>query len=245
MCVSIILHNYIKDYPLIIANNRDENIDRNFSPPMILGRSPLIVGGLDMLKHGTWLGINSSGIVINLLNKWKADKPFTGSNDYKSRGLLVLELLKELNVKNIIKLIKKITQDSYLPFYLILSDIKNVFFVEFDEYINIVDISNQNFIAGNLDPFSNWEKFEIGKALIDSIKVKEIFSVRKVLKRLLKYQKGDFNIPSSDYSVNLGNFQTTSSTILEINSNKVNYFFSNGKPLNTDYQDYSYLLKGA
>ncbi len=245
MCVSIILHNFIKDYPLILANNRDEMIDRNFAPPSILHKKPLIIGGIDLKKNGTWLGINEHNILINILNKWKENTPFSGADNYKSRGILVLDLLKESNIETIINKVKEISYNEYLPFYLIVSNLEKVYFIEFDEYINVKDISNQNFIAGNQDPFSNWEKFNTGKTFLKALKAKEIFTVRKTLKQLLKFQKGDFSIPSTDYSVNLGKFQTTSSTIVEINKNKINYLFANGKPISNEYQNYSYLFKGV
>ena len=62
------------------------------------------------------------------------------------------------------------------------------------------------------------------------------------MKIILKYHKGDKNIPSCDYSVNLGEFQTTSSSILFLKQDRLFYNFANGNPINTDYQDYSYLL---
>jgi uncharacterized protein with NRDE domain len=217
--------------------------DRNFAPPTILNKNPLIVGGIDLHRSGTWLGVNKNNIIINILNKWKKNTPFSGSDSYQSRGILVLELLKEKSLNNIISKINNLSSNDYLPFYMIVSDIKQVYFIEFDEKIKIIDISNQNFIAGNLEPASDWNKFKTARSFLNSSKVKEIFSIRKTLKQLLKYQKGNFDIPSSDFSVNLGSFQTTSSTILEVNENNINYFFANGKPINTDYQDYSYLLK--
>jgi len=244
MCVTIILKNYLKNIPLIIGNNRDELSSRNFTPPCVISESPYIVGGIDLLKGGTWLGINEKNIVINILNKFKNSRNFFGSDKYKSRGILVSNLLKLDSIEKVLQYIDSISLYEYLPFFLIVADKKKVFFVEYDEGINCREIFDSLFIVGNLNPFeTEWAKYKTGYLHFENLKDKEINKVLNELKSLLRIHRGDKNIPSEDYAVNLGDFCTTSSSILILNSKGKKYYFANGSPLNTDYQDYTYLLE--
>ncbi len=244
MCVTIILKDYIKNVPLIIGNNRDELSFRNFIPPTVISEKPYIVGGKDMLKGGTWLGINFCGIVVNILNKYKNHENFFGSNKFKSRGILVMELLKQNSPENMLEYLKKLDTDEYLPFFLVIANRDKVFFVEYDNGVNISEINRSLFIAGNLNPFNkSWEKYERGYSHFENLKDKELNKVVNELKTLLKVHTGDKSIPSKDFAVNLGDFCTTSSSILILKENESEYLFANGSPLNSDYQDYSFLLK--
>ncbi len=241
MCVSIIFHNYFKDTPLIIANNRDEQVTRNFSPPLVLNHSPYIIGGKDLEKGGTWLGINENRIFVNILNKFVNKETFLGSNNYRSRGMLILDLLKMNSINKILDSLTTLNINDYLPFYLVVSDIKSVFFAKYDRGLNITDISDKLSIVGNLDPFSEWDKYNYAYERLNNIKEKQ--SLFNTLKEVLKAQQGSKSIPSTDFSVNLGNFQTTSSTIVEFSSNDIGYFFANGSPLNSNYKNYSFLTR--
>jgi uncharacterized protein with NRDE domain len=242
--VTIILKNYLKDIPLIIGNNRDELSSRNFTPPCVISESPYIVGGIDLLKGGTWLGINENNIVINILNKFKNGKNFFGSDKYRSRGILVSNLLKLDSMESVLKYLTNIPPHEYLPFFLIIADKEKVFFVEYDEGINCREIFESLFIVGNLNPFeTDWEKYKTGYLHFQNLKGKETNKVFNELKSLLRIHRGNKNIPSEDYAVNLGDFCTTSSSIIILKDNGKKYYFANGSPLNTDYQDYTYLLE--
>ncbi len=243
MCTTIILHNYIKNFPLIIGNNRDEFTRRNFVPPMILSRDPYVVGAKDLERGGTWLGINERRIFINILNKWKKDKNFFGSKDYESRGTLVTDLLKEQTLDNIFAKLKRINDTEYLPFYMVISNIEKVYFIEFDRNLTINDISDKITIVGNLGFTEKWNKYHQGYNYLKNNLIKEKEKIFTTIKNLLSMQKGNFSIPSEDFSVNLGYFQTTSSTILRFSTNNIEYFFANGKPLNTSYKNYSFLTR--
>ncbi len=243
MCVTIILKNFFKNVPLIIGNNRDEFVSRNFIPPTVISESPYAVAGVDLIKGGTWLGLNEFGIVVNVLNKFKSKENFYGSDQYKSRGTLITELIKKRTIEHVVSSVRELHLGDYLPFYLVIADKEKVYFVEYDESINCVEIKDNVFIAGNLNPFDKtWIKYQKGYSFFNNIKYKELNKLINELKILLKYHSGDKNIPSTDFSVNLGDFQTTSSTLLIFKERNTEYYFANGSPVNSDYQDYSFLL---
>jgi uncharacterized protein with NRDE domain len=169
MCVTIVLKNIDKDTPLIIGNNRDEFVKRNFIPPNVISYNPYIVGGVDLAKGGTWLGINENHITVNLLNKFKDNSTFYGSDYYKSRGLLVTELLKLSTIDEVLNSISSLEYSTFLPFFMIITKGVKVFFVEYDNHVNIVEIKDDVFICGNLDPFNRtWEKYKTGYGFLRS-----------------------------------------------------------------------------
>src|ERR1700722_15572861 len=93
MCTLAIYFRVFADYPVVVAANRDEYINRAALAPTAQGDRPRIIGGKDLRASGTWLGINEHGLVAGLLNRSVAQN---GPNDTKlrSRGLLCLDALQ-------------------------------------------------------------------------------------------------------------------------------------------------------
>ena len=70
MCSVVIDYRPDADWPVILAANRDEMLDRPWDPP---GRHwpdrPNVVAGRDRLAGGSWLGLNDEGVVAGILNR--------------------------------------------------------------------------------------------------------------------------------------------------------------------------------
>jgi uncharacterized protein with NRDE domain len=70
VCLLITLFRVIPDAPLVVGANRDERLDRPAVPVTVLReRDPRILGGRDLLAGGTWLAVNSWGVVAGLTNQ--------------------------------------------------------------------------------------------------------------------------------------------------------------------------------
>src|ERR1700682_1686246 len=69
MCTLAIYFRVFGDYPVVVAANRDEFLNRPALPPTELGDRPRIIGGKDLRAKGTWLGINEHGLIVGLLNR--------------------------------------------------------------------------------------------------------------------------------------------------------------------------------
>jgi uncharacterized protein with NRDE domain len=91
MCTLAIYFQATRDYPVVIAANRDEFLDRAATDPATLCESPHVIGGKDLKAGGTWLGISEHGIVAGLLNR-RAEGG--GNPRARSRGLLCLDALR-------------------------------------------------------------------------------------------------------------------------------------------------------
>jgi len=120
MCSVIILIRPGHRWPVIVAANRDEMINRPARPP---GRHwpdrHGIVAGLDVLGGGTWLGMNDHGVICGVLNRVNTLGPAHG---LKSRGELPLLALDEDSAEAAADSISRLDPHQYRPFNLFVVD---------------------------------------------------------------------------------------------------------------------------
>ncbi len=90
MCLILIAHKAVSDYPLIIIANRDEYHARPTAAACFWHDSPELLAGRDLRSGGTWLGITRSGRFAALTNY---RDPYMDRSDLPSRGKLVTDYL--------------------------------------------------------------------------------------------------------------------------------------------------------
>jgi hypothetical protein len=102
-------------------------IDRQWKPP---GRHwpdrPEVVGGLDVLAGGSWLGINDWGVTAAVLNRTGSLGP---APDRRSRGELVLEALDHADAVDAAAALSHLDPDAYRTFNLIIADERDGFWL--------------------------------------------------------------------------------------------------------------------
>ena len=91
MCTIIVRHKIDDWCTTLVASNRDEFYDRPATAPRVLSTSPLVVGGRDETKGGTWFGVTDRGLYVGLTNQARFGLP---DDSLRSRGELVLEALR-------------------------------------------------------------------------------------------------------------------------------------------------------
>ena len=75
MCLLIALSRTVPGVPLLVAANRDELYTRPAEAITVLrGEAPRILGGRDELAGGTWLAVNSAGVLAGLTNQPSASR---------------------------------------------------------------------------------------------------------------------------------------------------------------------------
>lgn len=89
MCL-LAIQFHAADAPLLVAQNREELLDRPTQAPRIQSGKPRVVCGIDRKAGGTWLGVNQHGLFVTVANRPKSVVPA----EPRSRGLLCRELLK-------------------------------------------------------------------------------------------------------------------------------------------------------
>ena len=123
MCTFLILNQVRRDYPLIIAANRDEYYSRRGSAPRLLWHQPRILGSLDERSGGTWLGATSSGFFVGITNQRTGNPSFQTP---RSRGQLVLECLKDNSPQKTCDRLRRMNGADYNPCNLLFGTAKEL-----------------------------------------------------------------------------------------------------------------------
>ncbi len=127
MCTIVILRRPDHAWPLLVAANRDEMIDRPWDPP---GRHwpdrPRIVAGRDRLAGGSWLGRNDDGVIAAVTNREGSLGPAAGK---RSRGELVLEALAHRSAREAARMLEATDTSEYRSFNMIIADRKDTYWI--------------------------------------------------------------------------------------------------------------------
>jgi uncharacterized protein with NRDE domain len=127
VCLLIVLAQMRRDYPLVVAANRDELLERPAVPMAVLREAkPRIVGGRDELAGGTWLAVNDAGVVAGLTNR-----PATKDPKKRSRGELPIALASHTSAKAAVDaLVEELRPSDYNPAWLVVGDRDSLFAVD-------------------------------------------------------------------------------------------------------------------
>lgn len=88
MCTVVLMIRRGHAWPVMLAGNRDERLDRPWDPPAAWWPDrPGVVGGRDRSGDGTWMGVNRHAVVATVLNRRGSLGPAPGK---RSRGELPL-----------------------------------------------------------------------------------------------------------------------------------------------------------
>ncbi len=137
MCTVVVLFRPGHAWPLILAANRDEMIDRPWIAP---GRHwpdrPRVVAGKDRLAGGTWLGLNDEGVVAAVLNRPGSLGPQAGM---RSRGELPLEALDHAEARAAADALVHIEPRSYRTFNMVVADRAAAFWLRHEDETKTVE----------------------------------------------------------------------------------------------------------
>ncbi len=130
MCTLVILRRPGHRWPLLIAANRDEMLDRPWrNPARHWPDRAGVVAGRDMLAGGSWLGLNDEGVVAGVLNRVGS---LGTAPDKRSRGELVLEALDHADAAEAATALADLDGRAYRPFNLIVADANEAFWLRHD-----------------------------------------------------------------------------------------------------------------
>ncbi|MBK9177107.1 MAG: NRDE family protein [Flavobacteriales bacterium] len=91
MCLIAIAYKSHPRFPLIVAANRDEFLDRSAAPAHFWPAEPHVLAGRDHRAGGTWLGVTTTGRFAALTNYRDLRRPAVQG---PSRGVLVRQALE-------------------------------------------------------------------------------------------------------------------------------------------------------
>jgi len=145
VCTLIALHRCVPGAPLVIAANRDEFLDRPSQGPALRGG---IVSPRDVRAGGTWLGLNRTGVFAAVTNR-RCPKP---DPNRRSRGLLVLDALRQASADSARELLEHLEPEAYNPFNLFVADRTTCLLVTYDGEGHCIELSPGPHVVGNTDP---------------------------------------------------------------------------------------------
>ena len=129
MCLLVFAWKTEPGFPLVVAANRDERLDRSAHAICVLqDHRPRILGGRDEMAGGTWLAVNEHGVVAGLTNR-----PSPGGRDpsKRSRGELPLMLAGQRTAEEgVIELSRRVQPGLYNPAWLLVGDRDALFYIE-------------------------------------------------------------------------------------------------------------------
>jgi uncharacterized protein with NRDE domain len=127
VCTVVVLIRPGYPWPLVLAANRDERLDRAWDPPAAWWPDhPGTVAGRDRTAGGTWMGLNEHGVAAAVLNRQGSLGPAPGK---RSRGELPLLALLHPTVEAAAQAIAALDAGQWRSFNLVLADAAGAVFV--------------------------------------------------------------------------------------------------------------------
>jgi len=124
MCIILVAHHAHREYPLVIAANRDESYARPAAAAARWPDHPDTFAGRDLELGGTWLGLNRNGRIAAVTNYREGRR---APRAPRSRGLLVSEYLVGTDPAPAYLERVRATADQYNGFILIAGSVKALY----------------------------------------------------------------------------------------------------------------------
>jgi len=129
VCLLVVVFGLDPTAPLVVAANRDERLDRRATAMAVLDDGdPRILGGRDEEAGGTWLAVNSHGLVAGLTNR-----PLPDGRDpaRRTRGELPLALARHRSAAGAVEdFVGTVRPADYNPAWFLVGDRLSLFFVD-------------------------------------------------------------------------------------------------------------------
>ncbi|MDI3309141.1 MAG: NRDE family protein [Acetobacteraceae bacterium] len=127
MCTVVLLHRPGNPWPLILAANRDERLDREWDAPAAHWPDrPGVIAGRDRMGGGSWMGVNRHGLVAAVLNRPGSLGPAPGK---RSRGELPLVALDHASAADAAAAISRLDAAGFRTFNMVLADREAAIFI--------------------------------------------------------------------------------------------------------------------
>lgn len=241
----MVVHKKVREYPILLAANRDEYFDRRAQGPGLLEQRPAVWGGRDERAGGTWLGVNEYGLVVGLTNRRvRAEQ----QNDpaRRSRGLLCIDVLRCRTAKDAVTFLDRESSDRYNPFNALIADQSEIYWTVYDETTRtqILQPGLHILANGNLNDVET-VRIRRARHLLQQTNRTALQPIISLLERVCQdHEQGVQDRETICMHRSQENYGTVSSTILAVSTTPQQsvYRYADGPPCRTSYGNYSHLL---
>ncbi len=241
MCVLAIQYHAAKDAAILLAQNREESLDRPTQAPRIQSGRPRVVCGIDRKAGGTWLGVNQHGLVVAVANRPKT----MVAAEPRSRGLLCRELLNCSTAEEAAEhALGELRSGCYAGANYLCIDARSGAIVYGGDFIRTAELTPGLHLLtdGDLDdPFDHRQEFArrlLTLQRLDSAVAFLAVASRAFSRKANRDARRGLILPGSDYG-------TVSSTLISLPEKTQNavYQYAPGPPSDVAYDDISALLR--
>jgi uncharacterized protein with NRDE domain len=240
VCTLIALHRCTPAAPLVVAANRDEQQSRPAEKPALRReRGVPIAAPRDARAGGTWIGVNAFGLLAAVTNR-----P-TRSRDerLRSRGLVVLDALEHASARRAARALESLGRDAYNPFNLFVGDGSEAFVVVYEGGPRVVELPPGAHVICNAEPNDRHHP-KVGRLLerVEEAAVLPAEGVLGALEEMCRSHEGGGS-PLDDACIHGEGYGTRSSTLIALGAPRTSAFwFADGPPCRTPYEDFTPLL---
>lgn len=203
MCLILAAWRVHRDWPLIVAANRDEFHRRPAAPAAFWSDRPGILGGRDLEAKGTWMAVSRSGRFAAVTNYRGAREPSAA----ESRGALVTRFLESSGQVRvyITEVVKK--QKSYSGYNLLACDGEELWWT-----------SNRDSAPRRLEP----GYYALGNLLLDS---PDVLPLKELAREVIEAAPGVETLFSLTGKARIVNeeYGTRCSTVAFVSAHEVRY----------------------
>jgi uncharacterized protein with NRDE domain len=235
MCTLILLWRTVDGYDVVVGMNRDESAMRPAEPPSFVEGEPALVVPRDRQAGGTWIGASGSGLFAALSNRRGRI-----STTARSRGLLLLDVLRTPTIPAVDILLQRETQEHEYNFFNVLAGTRRELrFFRYDgqvsmtrghEGLNILTNEGGNGVG---DP-----KVEEVQNLLSKASTRAVNDAVRTLQATLRTHASGSGVSLCNHGMGAG---TVSSTILALSNADPGenvLLYADGSPCQTPYRDY-------
>jgi uncharacterized protein with NRDE domain len=105
-------------FPVVVAANRDEVLDRPSTPPFLWQEDLPYLAPRDDLAGGTWMGLNARGLFVGIANRFRSPRDRTRA----SRGHIVSQALAMPDVDGLHRKMSAVDPRKFNAFHLFYAD---------------------------------------------------------------------------------------------------------------------------
>jgi uncharacterized protein with NRDE domain len=234
MCLILFAWDVHPKYKLVLLGNRDEFYQRLTAKAGFWHDAPQVFAGRDLQAGGTWLGFNKWGRFSAVTN-YRDLKRFNAISNFKSRGALVADYLKEdFKAEEYLTKLNKETE-LYDGFNLLTGDFQNLFyFSNREKQIKKIEPGIYGLSNHLLD--TPWPKVVKGKKILREFLHQPDFDDQELLQMLYNVDHASENeLPDtgvgpelerklSSMFIKMDDYGTRSTSLLKISRDGEYYF---------------------